>query len=277
MKGAMRAVFRYSLILVFCSTIISFSGPVERIDLYDSPGNHLMFVTFEYDQNGAAVARSVFAPDSTFLYRTIIKKNVAGVSQTEASFNFNNDTLWKASYGSDGKSLSVQDQFGNDQIGGNLKFSGTDQNVDIFQGTGLINKMSYEKNGEGSYNKVNVYDNAGALLYYVQIKYQGTGVADKPVTHIENASIKLNSSNCLVVKYNLISAASIRCEIYTLSGQHIATLFSVEEKAGHYRKTINLNNATRLFANGLYLSTLTIDNKRIVRQKLLVHNSAGGF
>lgn len=277
MKVLTRIVIRNSLVLTFFFSIVSYSGPVERIDLYDSPGNHLMFVTFEYDQTGVNTARSVFAPDSTFLYRTIIKRSAAGASQTEASFNFNNDTLWKSSSGSDGKSLSVQDQFGNEQIGGSTKFSGTEQNFDFLQGSSLINKMSYEKNADGAYNKINVYDNAGALLYYVGFKYQGTGITVKPSNHLEKPSIYLNNGNTLVVRYNLPGAAYIRCEIFTLSGQHIATLFSGNEKAGQYRRNIRLNNSMQRFADGIYLTTLSIDRKRVLRQKLLVQNSAGGF
>jgi len=53
-------------VIAICLTLAPLSGaPVKRMDIFDNAGNSLLFVEFEYDNNGNNIARSVFMADSS--------------------------------------------------------------------------------------------------------------------------------------------------------------------------------------------------------------------
>ena len=103
-----------------------------------------MFIEFEYDASGANISRSVYMSDSTFIKKTVIQNSSDGKKVKETSLNFNEDTLFSASFKTDGSknSINVKDQFGVDQFGGDVSYTeATTDNFDISQNSKLINKI----------------------------------------------------------------------------------------------------------------------------------------
>jgi hypothetical protein len=69
----------------------------------------------------------------------------------------------------------------------------------------------------------------------------------------------------------------VSCELISLSGKKVATLFSRNVVAGKISESINLSSAIPGLAGGVYLIDMSIDGKRIYRDKILVNGSGKGF
>ncbi|MBN2036687.1 MAG: hypothetical protein JW768_08110 [Chitinispirillaceae bacterium] len=256
-------------------------GAQTRLDLFDEQGNHLMFVTFEYDVDQKNISRSVYMSDSTFVRKVVFTKDAQGRSLKETSFNFHDDTVFSTTLEHNGEAtvISIRDQFGLDQMGGPVRHSAAGQNsFDFFQKDALINKMGYEYDNEGKLSKVNVYDGAGARIYYGTFSYGGPdGVVTPGKRRAARAAITGRGRNVLLVQFHLERQSQVRCELVSLSGKRIALLFSGTVPYGTQKRTIRIGETPSISAApGVYLVNLTINGAMAARKKVFIQNYGGG-
>ncbi|HON11298.1 MAG TPA: hypothetical protein PLE24_10560 [Chitinispirillaceae bacterium] len=270
-------VFRFFLpLLLFSATL--FAKPVQRVDLYDESGNHLMFVMFEYGPDGRDTARSVYMSDSTFVRRTVYSK---GSHTIETSFNFNNDTVFSTMLGTDGdkQSIVIRDQFGVDQLGSPVSFTATEPgHFDFFQNNALINKINYEKSGSGEYTRINVLDNSGSLQYYATLTYEGgSGSSLKSMKQVVKHSMRINGKGVVFLYFNLPHSSNIKCELISLSGRKAGVLVSEKIQKGPVSLSVSISKRLPGMADGVYLASLAVDGKRVIREKVVLQGSGRGF
>ena len=260
-------------ILIFFSMAFSESDKIKRADFYDASGNHLMYVEFVYDNKGNNTERNVYMSDGVFKRRTVLINNSSGNREKEVSYDFNDDTSFVTTFGKDGDKtkFTVRDQFKVEQFGGDISYSGSGDNYDFFQKGSLINKMKY------SGKRIEVMDKAGALAYYVELDNPPPIKVLKRKMSPSQMFIQQRGDNRFVLHLNLNLPSMVSCELISLSGKKVATLFSRNVVAGKISESINLSSAIPGLAGGVYLIDMSIDGKRIYRDKILVNGSGKGF
>jgi len=260
-------------ILICFSMAFSESDKINRADFYDASGNHLMYVEFVYDSEGNNTERNVYMSDGVFKRRTVLINNSSGNREKEVSYDFNDDTSYVTTFGKDGDNtkFTVVDQFKVEQFGGDISYSGSGDNYDFYQKGSLINKMRY------SGKRIEVMDKSGALAFYVELDNPPPIKVLKRKMSQNRISMQQRGGNRFVVHLNLSLPSMVSCELISLSGKKVATLFSRNVAAGKISELINLNSAVIGLAGGVYLIDMSIDGKRIYRDKILVNSAGKGF
>lgn len=269
----MRYFFKncYMLLTVLLLPFTAFVEPVERVDIYDNADNHLMFITFEYDNNGTNTARTIYMSDSTFVRRTVINGN------KEYSLNFNGDTILTSKYekSESATKLSVSDQFKLDMFGGAVNYSEkSTNNFEITQNGSLINKVSYGTSSGGK-SRIDILNSSGEVQFYALAG--SSSIIPKTIKRSTSApSFKINS-NRIRLQFTLSQPSIIDCELISLSGRRVAKLVSKKAAKGIQNETINISKNIPTLSGGVYFLTLSIDGKRVLNQKILMQNSGRVF
>lgn len=268
-RGA--TVIASTLVLFFYASIYAESEEIKRADFYDASGNHLMYVTFVYE-NGKNVGRNVYMSDGYFKRRTMLIDNSSGKREKEVSYDFNEDTCFVTSISTDGDKtkFTVRDQFKVDHLGGEISYSGSGDNFDFFQNGALINKMRY------SGKKIEVLDKTGTLIYYVELD-------NVPVRKINRKnplnmmSVQQRGNNRFMVNLTLSTPSNVSCDLISLTGKKLGTIFSKNMVYGNISELVNLSSVLPGLAEGVYIIDMSIDGKRVYKEKVLVKSSGKGF
>lgn len=278
-----RRKFRLTIVAISAIMIASssiFADQILKLDMYDQQDNHLMYVTFEYDQGGKNISRAVYMSDGTFIRKTNISYDAQGNRTKEVSLNFDDDTILTTNYSKNGNiaSFNIQDQFKMDQLGGPVSYGTSDPaNFDIAQGNSTINKMSYEYDGKGRLSKVNVNDKSESLLYYAAFSYSDGVIGSVNKLKYSFPGIVSKGNNCIELHFTLQVASKVKCDLMSLSGKRVATIFNKDLKMGTYKEAIHFQSAAPQLASGLYLTSISINGAKLANGKCIVHSSRGGF
>jgi hypothetical protein len=254
-----------------------------RLDLYDAQDNHLMFVRFAYDSTGknTGLGRTVFMSDSTFVRNVSVQTDASGRRLTETSFNFNGDTVFQSKFDSFGtaSTITTRDQFGIDRFGGPVSAaSAGDLQYDMSQAGSLINKITYEKDGEGRLSRVTVSDPQNTLLYYGTFSYDVEGVVVPGKQRAPRSTIKQNGRGALVLRVSLDKPSAIRCELLSLSGRRVGVMLDGKFPKGAHRRLIPLvSQHSRALAIGVYCVSLSVDGRTVAVERLLVQDREAGI
>lgn len=277
-KFGKRKIFLFLFLFCFFAYSASNEDLVDRADFFDAAGNHLMFVKFKYDKDGKNVERDVYMSDSTFKRRTVLVNKSSGEREKEVSFDFNNDTSFITTFGKDGDNtrFTVRDQFKVEQMGGDISYQKSGDDFNFIQNKQTINKMKYKKSGD-KYTKIEVLDNSGNLVSYVELSYGGVGSKNKVVSHSSLMNVRQLGNNRLSLQLNLLKQSAVSCELMSLTGQKVATVMSGNVTAGNLQEQISLNTVIPGLANGVYLISVSVDEKRVYRDKILITSIGKGF
>ena len=252
----------------------------SQLDFYDAYDNHLLYMTFQYNDAGLNTGREVFMSDGTFMRRVAISYNSSGKRASEVSYNFNEDTSWVMKYEGEGTGFSIADQFKLDQVGGSVNYTSADQmNFDLtYQKTGgLAARMAYEKDVNGNLSKVSVFDQGGAMQYYGLFNSTGVirGAKSGGLKGSSQVLVKPRGSSMIEVSFNLRSAGEVRCDLITLSGRHAATLLRGKMDAGIQKRSFRMDGKSyRGVAGGVYVFVVSIDGVTVSRSRYL-HQTQG--
>jgi|SRR5690554_1359791 len=261
----------YALLLVLLLPFTVFVNPIEKVDIFDSANNHLMFINFKYDNSGNNISRSIYMSDSTFIREVLIDGN------KEYSINFNGDTVLTSNYNKDGSStnLSVLDQFNLDMLGGQISYSeNSSNNFEVKQKGSVINKISYETNSDKT--RINILNSSGELQFYATINDTTSILTRNKRNTFSAPSLKMNN-NQIKIHFNLSKASIINCELVSLSGRRIAKLISKKAVKGTQNEIIRISEKMPALSSGVYFLTLSINGKRVLNEKILMQNSGRGF
>ncbi len=241
----------------------------HRLDLYDAQGNHLQFVTFEYDQTGKCISRSVFMSDSTFTHRTQLIYDPQGKVSREISFNFNDDTVMTCdlSYG-DKTTFNTKDQFKLLTFGAPLSVSGSSPEYEILQGSNTLNKLSYIQQ-DNMVSRVDVKSPSGEQLFFGQFRYPETPVKHNPNRKTIQPAISGTSHNRVEYQLELQRKSFVKCELITLSGRHIKNLLNRELPKGTHKGSVRLDHPNFRMAAGMYLLNLTVNGTSVAQSRFL--------
>jgi len=251
-------------------TIVHADESIKYLHFYDAADNSIMFYEFKYDED-VNTERTLYMADSTFIKRTIIENTAGG--KIETSYNFNGDTLFCSKITADGNQnvLNVKDQFGVDQLDGDVRINGEGNDFDISQGGNLINKMNYTDNG-----RININSSTGELLFYAKME-TNVGVIHKFKNNKISPVLNALGNNRFIFKFNLTEPSTVCGELISLSGRQVGKLFNKVYAAGAGKQMIDVSKAMPHIANGIYFLHLTVDGKMVMKDKILIQRSAGGF
>lgn len=269
-RGA--AIIAMTLVMLYSSLIRAESDEIKRADFYDASGNHLMYVTFVYDSKGNNIERNVYMSDGYFKRKTILVNNSSGKREKEVSFDFNDDTSFVTTIASDGSKskFTVRDQFKVEQFGGDISYSCSGDDFEFFQNGSLINRMKYIG------KRIEVFDKAGALAYYVELDNVPVRKTNRKLSH-SLMSIQQRGNNRFVVYMTLPSPSNVSCDLISLSGKKLATIFSKNLVSGSISESVSMNSVIPGLADGIYIIDMSIDGKRVYRDKVLANSSGKGF
>jgi hypothetical protein len=257
--------------------------PQTRLDLFDAQDNHLMFVRFAHDSTGknTGLGRTVFMSDSTFVRNVSVQTDASGQRLTENSFNFNGDTVFQSKFGSSGtaSTITTRDQFGIDRFGGAVSAaSAGDLQYDMSQSGSLINKITYEKDGEGRLSRVTISDPNNTLLYYGTFSYVVEGVVVPGKRWAPRSTIGQKGRGALVLRISLDKPSAVRCELLSLSGRRVGVMLDGRFPKGAHRRLIPLvSQHSRALAIGVYCVSLSIDGRTVAVKRLLVQDRGAGI
>lgn len=261
---------------MLCAALFSFliivhaDESVKYLHFYDAADNSIMFYEFKYEGD-VNTERTLYMADSTFIKRTIIENTAGGTIET--SYNFNGDTLFCSKISTDGnqKVLNVKDQFGVDQLDGDVRFNGDGNEYDILQSGNLINKIKYADDGT-----ISICSNDGEVLYYAKMK-SNVGVIYRYKNNQIAPVLKVLGNNRFVFSFNLSEPSTVCGELISLSGRQTGKIFKKVFAAGAGKEMINVSKAMPAIANGVYFLIVTVDGKKVMNKKILIQRSAGGF
>jgi hypothetical protein len=265
-------------LVLFSFFLTAHASSVKYLHFYDASDNRIMYIEFEYDENGVNTSRSLYMNDSTFIKRTVFQKS-SGKRVNETSFSFNEDTLFKASLKTDGSKniLNMKDQFDVEQFGGDVSYTETStDNYDISQNNQIINKMKYEKDGSGNYSKINVYDKDGNLLYYASLLPIGVAKHNQKIMR-NLPSLRAMGNNRFEFNFNISKPSVVSCELTSLSGRQVGKLLNHKYASGAVKEVISIGKSMPNIANGVYLMSFSIDGKSVSSEKILVQRAKGGL
>jgi len=269
-------------ILIFIVSLfsVSFTEPVRYLHFYDAADNSLMFIEFEYDAQGVNTSRYVYMSDTTFIKKINIQSSPDGFKVRETSLDFNDDTLFSATYKaeSDKNSFNVKDQFGVDQFGSDISYAetGTDK-FDITQNNKLLNRISYIKEGD-IYKRINVTDNNGTLIYYATVEYEsGAGVVYNSKKNNTIPTLRHLGNNRFEIRLTMLKPAPVSCELATLSGRKVGKVVNRNFASGTVKEVINFNKSLTNLTTGVYLLSLSIDGNRVLKEKILIQRLKRGM
>lgn len=244
----------------------AFGNSPQRMDLFDNSGNMLLFVEFEYDNNGNNIGRTVYAPDSTFMKRTTFTNDASGERSSEQSFNFNDDTVGYTVFGAkNGKpEINVFDQFGLNQFGASVNYVPNGANTfDIYHNGALVYKMNYHYTADNVLSKVDICNTGGQMLYYASIS-TSNGVVKRSVSKKTKPQITLSPNWCRV-SVSLEKETLLKACIYNISGQLVSVPFSKMCKAGYNKIRFSMSD-TKKMATGIYIIRFFADGQQIGTQ-----------
>src|SRR5512133_1199880 len=216
---------------MLCAALFSFfiivhaDESIKYLHFYDAADNSIMFYEFKYDVD-INTERTLYMADSTFVKRTIIENTTGG--KVETSYNFNGDTLFCSKISTTGnqKVLNVKDQFGVDQLDGDVLIKGDANDYDILQSGNLINKIHYADDG-----KISIYNSGGELLYYAKME-TNVGVIQKFRNNKIAPVLNALGNNRFIFKFNLTEPSTVSGELVSLSGRQVGKLFKKVYAAG---------------------------------------------
>jgi hypothetical protein len=258
---------------LFLSVTVCFAR-INRLDVYDKTDNKLMFVTFQYDAAGKNTGRDVFFADSTFLRHTSLQFNAQNQVIKESSINFDSILVFYTNISSSGTSstFSVFDQFNLDQFGGAMSSSTSDQvTYTISQGGAAINKIKYTLTS-GSVQRIDVCDNAGAILYYALAGSTPIHMdPDRQFVAVQRPSVTALGRGYFKVFCNLLQPANLTLELFNISGRRAAVVMNKQFGPGaHSIKADAFASRPKTLSNGAYIVRLAIDGNQVVNMLSII-------
>lgn len=253
---------RLIVIAVF-SVIMSVAAKIERMDIFDKDGNHLLFVNFEYSPNEINIGRSIYTADSTFLRRTVFDSDNADNREKEISLNFNDDTIGYTHFAkiNNNPAITVLDQFKLDQFGAAVSFAENGANMyEVHHNGSVIYKMKYTYTAEGELDRIDVLNPENEVLYYARFVIPVLNARDHSRRQMNKQTITL-SANRYSFSACLGKRRHLKVCIYDVSGRLVSVPFDKKLNPGvHNEHFMSSKHASQL-AGGLYIFRLYIDGK----------------
>jgi hypothetical protein len=264
----MKKIRRFAATAALCLSMLSVGAPINRLDIYDATENHLLFVTFEYNGAGVCTGRSVFASDSTFMYKTTIQTEASG--SKENSVDYLENPIYTSTIkntGSGSAEFSTVDQFGLSQFGSALTHTQSETNLfSINQGGSSICKEKYEFDSTGNLSKIIILGKNNETLYYAQVA-QTVGVKRVVPVRAFN-SLAINASRG-VIKFQCVMNAEklVTTELITPSGRMVSYLVNKKLTPGSYTFTTGYKEN---IASGTYIVKVSMNGATVLTQKAIV-------
>lgn len=266
----MKEMRRYTAAAVLCLSTLSAAAPINRLDIYDAADNHLLFVTFEYNGAGACTGRSVFASDSTFLYKTTIPAETSGGTIEENSVDYLENKIYTTKINNTGTGsaeFSTIDQFELSQFGSALTYTQSETNLfSINQGGSTVCKEKYEYDSTGNLSKVIILGKNNETLYYAQVAQV---VEVKRVATVKPFNLFTINTNRGAIKIQCVMAAEkfVTAELITPSGRRVSYLVNKKLTPGSYTFTTAHQGHT---ASGTYIVKVAMNGITVLTQKAIV-------
>lgn len=255
---------------VLCISTLSVGAPLNRLDIYDAAGNNLLFVTFEYNGAGVCTGRSVFASDSTFMYKTTIQPDASGGTTKENSVDYLENPIYTSTIkntGTGAAEFSTVDQFGLSQFGSALTHNQTETNLfSINQGASTLCKEKYEYDSTGNLSRIIILDKNNETLWYAKVD-QTVGISRvEPIKVFNSLAINANRG---VIRFQCVMAAErfVTAELITPSGRRVAYLVNKMLTPGSYTFTTGHEGH---FASGTYIVKVSMNGATVLTRKAIV-------
>ena len=245
------------------------------LDIYDGVENHLMFVTFSYDESGRNIGRTIYMSDSTFMREVKINYGSDGQRLNEVSYNFNGDTVFVTSYNNSATAtnFSIVDQFKLDHVGGLVSYTNAnplEYNLVYASTSAAAANMKYEQDAQGNLTRVTITTPANEVYYGI---FRSSVGVTRETAVVKNRSpqalVRARGASLIDVDFNLASAGEVRCELITLSGRQAAVLYRGRLDKGSHTRSIRINSKRRAVANGVYLFVVSVNGVAVSKSRYL--------
>jgi hypothetical protein len=90
-------------------------------------------------------------------------------------------------------------------------------------------------------------------------------------------SVQQRGNNRFMVNLTLSTPSNVSCDLISLTGKKLGTIFSKNMVYGNISELVNLSSVLPGLAEGVYIIDMSIDGKRVYKDKVLVKSSGKGF
>jgi len=253
---------------VFSLAALTWASPITRMDLFDASDNHLLFITFDYNDKGDCIQRNVFSSDSTFMYSTTFTTS-NGVKK-EHSVDYLDNTIYNTNINAPSggaTAFTTVDQFGLSQFGAPLSWKKSTENTyDITQNGAKVCTQKYEYNADGDLTGITVMDKNGNKAWYAQIIHHNVAVRRGISEHGMNP-MRFSVSRSAIKFYCTLSEAKfVSVELISPAGRRIESLVHGNLTKGKH----SFSSSTRNLASGAYIVRVSIDGTFALTRKVIV-------
>ena len=265
-----RVIRTTGLLAILCFG--AFAGKIDRIDIFDSAENPLLFVTLEYDSAGNNIGRTVYTSDSTFLRSTSFTKDQSGNITAENSIDYEENPLFTTSISQQtGKTnFTINDQFKMDFLGAPMSYARSSAGeYTISQSGSTLYMQKYEYDSDGTLNRINYTDPSGKLLYYATVKQQ-TGIINSSI-HGKNPQLvpvfHAGLDGKLLVTFSLAKPSIVTIEIFNSTGRLASKTLKKSVAAGRQTLTMKCNDQ---LSAGTYISRISVNGSQVFHGRLIL-------
>ncbi len=273
--GLKRAISVFFLLNLFSWA----QTPVQLMQLFDSQGNYLMYVDFQYDASNKPVSRSIYMADGTFKRTTIFQDDELGNRVSEQSYNFDQQLVFSTTLNSSGgqTSFSVEDQFKNDMLGGPVSYStGNSSTYALQQNNALVSTISYTNDATGKLSRIDITDKSGELAAYATVYYDKSARIPKKAPVVVPSGIILSKGNNFIeLQLSLHQPSDVTCDLISITGQKVKTILKKGYGKGTHKEPIWLSPRHLSLSTGIYFVHLSIEGKSITHGKILLTSEGG--
>ena len=257
-------------LLVLALVLPLFANTIDRLDIYDSADNHLLFVTFTYNGAGVCTGRDIFTSDSTFMYHTTVPTGTANETKKEISVDYMENPMYTITVkppSGGATEFSAEDQFGLSQFGAPLRFSeATTNTYDVKQESKLLAKETYTFDTDGNLTRISMRDESGNEAWYGLVTYKGVYVKSTQKLPLLNR-VQIHSSRAaLQLQFTLSKESVVYADLFSPSGRRVLQLVQKKFKSGAH--TLALRDME--ISNGTYIVRMSVDGVAPVTSKIVV-------
>jgi YD repeat-containing protein len=255
------------LLVLFLAVLVLFlsTGPAQNLKpsqllLYNVHDNLLLQVTFEYDQQGNNISRTVYDRVGFLIRRTALEP-VEGRIVRADYLDDNGDLKTRAAYDYSGttKTVSISSEFNLPLFQTSYDTSPTDNYT--LPGVG---SMAYEYDSNNHISRINVSDQTGNPTNYALVEYGIPSGLKQPPAQPAAIITSIRRLNPAKVQFiiSLEKARSVRADLYSLKGNLVKILADQRLEQGEHALVFDIGSDKSIRSKGMYILKFGLGDKQ---------------
>jgi hypothetical protein len=253
-----------------CAVFVCATGwaqPVERINFFDSHDNMLFYVTYDYNEQGQLVSRSLYDLNGYFLRKITSERDGSGNITREDYRNFDDQkiTYTKYSYEGSKTTMSIFDNYTQDPFtpteASYSPAEGTDGAYDFLNAGGArTHRLHYHGDG-GKVTRIDVLDAGGTKTHYAKVVRVGEVHAGKHSAGVASRvnEIRVLAGGLISLRISLPEEQKVSAALYDVQGRWGVALMERRFGSGTHSVKLKTNERSATLPAGVYVLRVSLE------------------